>query len=201
MKIDRTFFGGMTFVATLGAALLAACGRAGIASAGGGVNVFEGLQGTYAVACARKALPSEAGAVTASDDGSVTVGDLVGADRANVSLRVREYESPSAATVVDRCSPARLTWDFIVFGQIRDLGKTKTYSGPVGSAANARVVEFTYHGFNLVQGSLRGMELPLLDTKTQVAYLLDGNTLYLDEGPRGADGLASRLGKRFGVRQ
>lgn len=201
MTFDKKFFGGLAFVATLAAALLAACGRSGMASASGAANAFKDLQGTYAVACAWKGPSTDAESAAVSDDGSVTVGELVGADKASVRLRIREYESPTGAASGDPCAPTRLSWDVIVFGQIRDLGKTRICPGPAGTAVKARVVEFTYRGFDLVKGSVRGMELPLLDTTTQIAYLLDGNRLYLDQGPRDAGGPAGSLGKRFGVRQ
>lgn len=192
-------------VAALSAAL-AACGGGGgdgggSEQASAGANVFEGMQGTYVVACDGWIDPTNGVYPSSSNEGSITIAELVGTDRANVSLRSKSYESPAGDTSGGRCESTKQTGDITVTGQIRDLGTTKTYTGPNGTPVAAKVVEFTYYGFTLSKGSLDGVTVPLPNATTQIGYVLDGGKLYLGKGTRGADGLAKELGKRFGVKQ
>jgi hypothetical protein len=182
-------------------AALAACGGGGSSSdsAGSGSNVFEGMQGTYVVACDGWADPYGLNE-SWSNDGSITVSELVGSDRANVSIRSKGYKSPAGDTSGGHCDSTKLDGDITVTGQIRDLGTTKVYTGPTGAPVTAKIVEFTYFGFTLAKGSLSGT-IPLPNATTQIGFVLDGKNLYLGKGTRGADGLAKELGKRFGVKQ
>ena len=187
-------------------AALAACGGGGgdgggSEQASAGSNVFEGMQGTYVVACDGWSDPTNGLNRSWSSDGSITIAELVGTDRANVSLRSKGYESPAGDTSGGRCDSTKQTGDITVTGQIRDLGKTKNYTGADGKPVTAKVVEFTYYGFTLSMGSLDGVTVPLPNTTTQIGYVLDGNKLYVGKGSRGEDGLAKELGKRFGVKQ
>ena len=207
MKTDphlKHFFG-ITLAAMI-AATLAACGGGGSSSAGTATasagtdnNAFKDLQGTYAIACDGSADTTGLNA-SWSNQGSVVVTDLVGSDKANVTLHSLSYTSPAGDSSGGRCDAARLSTDITVTGQIRALGTTKSYTGPTGAVVTAQVVEFTYYGFTIAKGSLSGT-LPLPNTTTQIGYVIDGNKLYLGHGHRGADGLGDTLSSRFGVRQ
>jgi hypothetical protein len=190
-------FFGITLAATIAAALTA-CGGGG-SSAGTDNNPFKALQGTYAVAC--DGFADTTGLNTSwSSQGSVAVTDLVGSDKANVTLHSLSYSSPAGDSSGGSCDAARLTTDLTVTGQIRALGTTKAYTDAGGATVAAQVVEFTYYGFTITKGSLSGT-LPLPNTTTQIGYVLDGNKLYLGHGHRGTDGLGDALSRRYGLRQ
>ena len=86
-----------------------------------------------------------------------------------------------------------------VTGEMRDLGKTKTYTLSSGKKVSAKVVEVSCESFTLRKGQLRGT-IPTPGAKTLMAYLVDGNKLYLSSGNREADGLGDGLSSRFGVK-
>lgn len=195
--------------------LLSACGGGGSSSDGtdsvtSGPNAFKDMQVTYAVACKgwQETTYTAGVGVTpsanVSDQGSVAITALVGTDRANVTVHATAYKSAPNDPAGSKCDPAALTEDITVTGQIRDLGTTKLYAapnGPAGAKVTAKVVEFTYYGFTMAKGVLSGVDIPTPNMTTQVAYLIDGDKLYLGSGGRGADGLALHLATRFGVKQ
>jgi len=187
--------------AILSAALFVACGGGGSSgdpapTAPVVANAFSDLQGSYAVAC--RAQP---GATTNySDQLTITVSELIGTDRANVSVRARGYQSPAADKSGAQCDPAALTDDVTVTGQMRDLGRTVALKGPANKPVNVRLVELTYYGFTLAKGSLGDVAIPLPNATTQIGYLLDGNALYVTKGLRGLDASGAKLSSRFGER-
>lgn len=178
----------------LGAAL-AACGGSDEGSGDTSANVFKPMLGTYTVACSGyQSLDTNV-----SDDGAVTITELVGADRAKVSIRARSYASPATDPGGRQCDAGKISTDMTVTGEMRDLGKTKTYTLSSGKKVSAKVVEVSCESFTLRKGQLRGT-IPTSGAKTLMAYLVDGNKLYLSSGNREADGLGNGLSSRFGVK-
>lgn len=180
MNHKTLFISAAIFLATL-----SGCGGGGgdAGSSGNDNNVFRSLAGTYAVACK---------STTIGEDGSVTIDGLSGSDRAQVSVNWRQYSQPS-------CASSTLVADATAKGEIRSLGKTKTYTH-LGQTVTAQVVEFTYTALTISKGSYSG-SLPTFGTTTQMAYLLDGNKLYLSRGSRDADGVGTNLSPIAGVKQ
>jgi hypothetical protein len=209
MKLQQSrslcVLGGLTAVC-MSAALICACGGGGSDSTdttsdatSSTSNVFKDLVGTYTVAC-RNDVDVPNSSVNISSQGSVSVTQLVGSDRANVTLHALLYSSPASDISGTQCADAALDLDLTVAGQIRDLGKTKNVVTADGTHKVAKVVEFTFSGFTLGKGSIGG-SVPALNTTTQIGYVFDGSKLYLGSGTRDADGIASSLHSRYGVKQ
>lgn len=182
-------------VITLLCATLAACGGSDDGNGDTSANTFKPMLGTYTVACSGY----QSRDTNVSEDGSVTITELVGADRAKVSIQARNYASPSTDPGGRQCDAAKVNTDLTVTGEIRDLGKTKTYTRPDGSKITAKVVEVSCETFTMRKGQLSGT-IPTPGAKTLMAYLVDGNKLYLSSGNREADGLGNGLSTRFGVK-
>ena len=185
-------------------AALAACGGGGSSSDASTTpataNSFSTLQGSYAIACDGRIDTSGLNPSQGSQ-ATIVVGDLVGADKVNVSLRTLGYTTPKGDPRGGSCDPATLTGDLTVTAQIRDLGASKNYVNAAGATVSVKLVELSYVGLTLSKGTLSGLTIPMAGATTKVGYLLDGNKLYALKGGRGADGLGESLSPRFGVKQ
>ena len=90
------------------------------------------------------------------------------------------------------CAASTLNVDVTANGMLSDKGTTKNYPDATGKTVTAKVATFTYTGMTLSKGNLT-MSLPTFGTTTDIAYVLDGNNLYVTKGVRGADGLGDSL--------
>ena len=192
--------------------VLTACGGGGGSSgdeearSSSSGNVFSATQGRYVVSCDDRS----GGGHLWSLDGSVTVGELIGKDRVKITATRSDYEDavqpdPSSLGFIkveqgsDRCDRTYLTKEVTITGEIRDLGATKTYVLN-GRSVVAKVVEFTYTGVTFHKGSFEG-SLPMPGVTIKMAYVHDGQRLYLSTYRRDADGVGSKLTRLFGVKQ
>lgn len=172
------------------AVLLNACGG-GSSSSGSTssnisatINTLDALRGTYVMACKGD---NNNGAAGESSQGTTTITTTPGSTGgAVVSMHLLNYTGST------NCSASTLDTDVTVNGQVSGKGTTKNYIDATGSTVTANVVTFTYTGMTLAVGNLAG-SLPVAGVTTDVAYVLNGNNLYVSKGHRGADGLGDSL--------
>jgi hypothetical protein len=106
--------------------------------------------------------------------------------KASISAH-RQYYQNSA-----NCDAATLDTDFTFPGTASDKAGRKNYTNAAGKPVTAKVATIAYSGFTLSRGNLK-LSLPAPCATTDMAYVLDNNTLYLSKGHREADGLGDSL--------
>ena len=77
-------------------------------------------------------------------------------------------------------------------GTVSDKAGSKNYKTAAGKPVTANLATVAYSGFRLAKGNL-SFKMPMAGATTDVAYVLDNNTLYLSKGHREADGLGDAL--------
>lgn len=85
-----------------------------------------------------------------------------------------------------------LDTDMTFLGTASDKAGSKNYTNAAGKPVTAEVATIAYTGFTLSKGNL-DFSLPMLGATTDMAYVLENNTLYLSKGHREADGLGDAL--------
>lgn len=177
--------------------LLVACGGGGNSSTDttttattttASTDTFAALKATYVLACTGETFRNLDGTISKveSSQGTVIVATASGSTATTVSLRSQYYLGSTD------CAASTLNTDVTANGTLSDKGTTKNYTDATGKTVTAKIATFTYTGMTLSKGNLT-MSLPTFGTTTDIAYVLDGNNLYVTKGVRGTDGLGDSL--------
>jgi hypothetical protein len=176
-------------VLSLPAIFLGACGGGDssspsptIAPSSALTTTLDGLAGTYVAACSDE---SYAPNQPVSRQASIVI-----TPAKTVSVQFQYYDSSA------NCTAANLTQDVTVTGQLSGKATTKNYKDATGKTLTANVVTFSFTGMTLSKGTFSGT-LPTSGLTTDIAYVLNGNTLNVAKGHREADGLGDSLSKPF----
>ena len=100
--------------------------------------------------------------------------------------------SQALGAIKASCDAAALDFDLTFLGTAADKPGSKSYTNAAGKPVTASVATIAYSGFKLAKGNL-SVALPAAGATTDMAYVLENNTLYLSKGPRGLDGLGGSL--------
>lgn len=154
------------------------------------------MGGTYILPCTGTTFTTSSGSnATNSESKTATITITPeGSGKASISAHYQYFENSA------RCDPAALNFDMTFIGTASDKAGSKIYTNADGKPVTANLVTVAYSGFKLSKGSLN-VSLPRAGATTDMAYVLDNNTLYLSKGPRGADGLGAALTKKGAVKQ
>ncbi len=182
----------LTFVATA----LSACGGGGggdsstdAAGKAAAVTSIAQMAGTYVMPCTGKTFPPSSDPTAAKSE-SQTATIVISADaasgKASVSARSQTYLNSA------NCEAAALDFDLTFRGTAVDKPGSKNYTSAVGKSVTASVATIAYTGFTFAKGNLN-ISLPSAGATTDMAYVLENNTLYLSKGHREADGLGDAL--------
>jgi len=187
----------------LPAILLGACGGGGdsssasptIAPSSVVATTLDGLSGNYVAACedlsyksytpATQQVPASSVAMAVSRQASIVI------TPANVVTAHFQYYDGSAD-----CTATTLTQDVTATGQLTAKAASKNYMDATGKTLTASVATFSFNGMTISKGSFTG-SFPTPGATTDIAYVLNGNTLNVAKGHREADGLGDRLSKPF----
>lgn len=187
----------------LPAVLLVGCGGGGdsgsaspaIAPSSVAATTLDGLSGNYVAACednsynsytpATQQAPATSVAIAVSRQASIVI------TPANVvTARIQYYEGSA------NCTAATLTQDMTATGQLTAKAASKNYKDATGKTLTASVATFSFIGMTISKGSFTG-SFPTPGATTDIAYVLNGNTLNVAKGHREADGLGDSLSKPF----
>jgi hypothetical protein len=181
------------------AVLITGCGGGGDAgsnsstaavSASATISPLTFLHGTYTVACLGHRYTNG----DISSQGTITVAAVPGSAESEVTVRVQTYTGSTS------CNAANVDFDASATGRLTKKDMTKIYTMATGERFTANVVTVKYSGLTLSKGSIT-TGLPALGVTTDMAYVLDGNTLHLASGYRDADGLGEILHERTATKQ
>jgi hypothetical protein len=184
------------FTVTLITTALSACGGGG---SEGSSNDASGksaasasiaqMGGTYTLPCTGTTFqPSADPSADKSESETATIVITPDASTGKASISAhRQYYRNSI-----NCDAATLDTDFTFLGTASDKAGSKNYTNAAGKPVTAKVATIAYSGFTLSRGNLK-LSLPVPGATTDMAYVLDNNTLYLSKGHREADGLGDAL--------
>jgi hypothetical protein len=182
----------LTFVATA----LSACGGGGggdgstdASGKAAPASSIKQMAGTYIMPCKGTTFaPSSDPTAAKSESETVTI--VISADaasgKATISARLQSYVNSAS------CEAAALDFDLTFLGTAVDKPGSKTYTNAAGKPVTASVATIAYTGFRFAKGNLN-VSLPAAGATTDMAYVLDNNTLYLSKGHREKDGLGDAL--------
>jgi hypothetical protein len=181
----------LTFVATA----LSACGGGGNDSStdtsgkAAAVTSIAQMASTYVMPCTGETFrPSSDPTAAKSESQTATI--VISADaasgKATISAQLKYYRNSAS------CDAATLSDDLTFFGTAVDKPGSKNYTNAAGKPVTANVATITYTGITLSKGNL-SFSLPLPGATTNMAYVLENNTLYLSKGHRELDGLGDAL--------
>ena len=143
--------------------------------------------GTYVLACKSDGDQSSLESIQ-SNQGTIVITPNAATGKAEARAHYQYYKGSGT------CDPSALKGDLTVSGSITAKGATKYYPDVAGKAVIANVVTFNYSSMTLSKGNLSG-GIPSFGTPVDMAYFLDGNTLYLNKGHREADGLGDSISR------
>lgn len=182
------------FLLTLVATALSACGgggndgstgTSGTTTAG---TVIAQIAGTYILPCTvtlPAASPDPAAAKGKSEAATIVITpDSSG--KASISARYQRYLNSTT------CEAAALDFDLTLLGTAVDKFGNKTYTDAAGKPVTASIATVSYNGLTFSKGNLN-FKLPAAGASTDIAYVIENNTLYLSKGHRGTDGLGDAL--------
>lgn len=180
----------LTFVATA----LSACGGGGDSSTdssgtAGAVSSIAQMAGTYIMPCKGTTFaPSSdpSAATSESETATIVIGPDAATGKATISARRQTYRNSAT------CDAAALEFDLTFRGTATDGPGSKNYTNAAGKPVKANVATIAYTGFSFAKGNLN-IRLPAPGATTNLAYVLENNTLYLSKGSRQADGLGDSL--------
>jgi hypothetical protein len=184
------------FTVTLITAALGACGGGGSDSSSNDASgkstastSIAQMGGTYILPCRGTTFqPSADPSADKSESETATIvitPDTV-TGKASISAHHQYYRNSV------NCDAATLDSDLTFLGTASDKAGSKNYTNAAGKPVTAKVATIAYSGFTLSRGKL-DLSLPTLGATTDMAYVLDNNTLYLSKGRREADGLGDAL--------
>jgi hypothetical protein len=183
--------------------LLGACGGGGdsssasptIAPSSVVATTLDGLSGNYVAACEDLSYKTYMSATPQASESSVAVAASRQASivitPANVVTAHFQYYEGSAD-----CMAATLAQDVTATGQLTAKAASKNYMDATGKKITASVATFSFNGMKISKGSFTG-SFPTPGATTDIAYVLNGNTLNVAKGHREADGLGDSLSKPF----
>ena len=203
MKSSNRQFHALALI-SIASAALAACGGGGDAGSAGSAgsagtstilaantSPLAAMQGTYVMPCDGDKYNGPAGE---SSQATITVTAAPGSNQVDAAVHYSYYDGSTD------CASATLNFDITGTGHITSKATTKAYTDAAGKSVSANVMTLTYGGMTLSKGIFTGT-FPLPGATTDIAYVLDGNTLSWAKGVRGADGLGDSLSARTAVRQ
>jgi hypothetical protein len=181
----------LTFVATA----LSACGGGGgdsstdTAGKSAAVTSIAQMAGTYVMPCTGKTFPPSSDPTAAKSE-SQTATIVISADaasgKATISARRQIYLNSTS------CEADALNFDLTFLGTAVDKTGSKNYTNAAGKPVTASVATIAYTGLKFSKGNLT-FSLPMPGATTDMAYVLENNTLYLSKGPRDLAGLGDAL--------
>ena len=181
------------FAVSLVTAALSACGGGSsnndAAAQTAAASSVAQMGGTYILPCTGEIFsgPSSVdGATRASRTVTIVITPDAATGNAKVSVHNQYYRNS------DKCDAAMLDEDLTFFGIASDKAGNKDYKTAAGKPVTAKVVSVAYTGLRLSKGNLK-ISLPTAGATTDMAYVLDNNTLYLSKGHREKDGLGDAL--------
>lgn len=154
------------------------------------------MGGTYIMPCSGKSFTQsfDPDSTNSESKAATIVITPDGSGKASISAHYQYFEKSA------RCDPAALDFDMTFIGTASDKAGSKIYKNADGKLVKANLVTVAYSGFKLAKGSLN-VSLPRAGATTDMAYVLDNNTLFLSKGPRDADGVGAALTKKGAVKQ
>lgn len=183
------------FTATVIAAALSACGGGGggdsstdSSGKAAAVTSIGQMGGTYVLPCKGETfeLSKLDGRRSESREGTIVITPDSGTGSATISMHSKYYKNSA------NCDSAALDFDMTFRGTATDAPGSKTYTNAAGKPVTAKVVTIAYAGFTLSKGNL-DFALPTPGATTNMAYVVENNTLYVSKGRREADGLGDAL--------
>jgi hypothetical protein len=183
------------FTVTLITTALSACGGGGSDDSSNDASgkstastSIAQMGGTYIFPCTGTTFqPSADPSAAKSESKTATIvitPDATG--KASISAHYQYYRNSV------NCDAATIDTDLTFLGTAIDKAGSKNYTNAAGKPVAAKVATIAYSGFTLSRGNLK-LSLPAPGATTDVAYVLDNNTLYLSKGRREADGLGDAL--------
>lgn len=181
----------LTFVATA----LSACGGGGGDSStdtsgkAAATTSIAQMAGTYVMPCDGMefgGLGMADGLKSYSRTGTVVITPDPATGNATIRAQFKYYRNSA------NCDALTLFQDLTFFGTAVDNNGSKNYTNAAGKPVTAKVATIAYTGITLSKGNL-DFSLPLPGATTNMAYVLENNTLYLSKGHREADGLGDAL--------
>ena len=178
------------------ASVLSACGGGGDSS---GSNDAAGkstastsiaqMGGTYVMPCTGTTFaPSSDPDAAKSESKAATI--VITPDsttgKAGISAHYQYYRNSA------NCDAAAIDFDLTFLGTASDKAGSKNFKNAEGKPVAANLATITYSGFRFSKGVLN-MSLPTAGATTDMAYVLEKNTLYLSKGHREADTLGDSL--------
>jgi hypothetical protein len=146
------------------------------------------MSGTYVLPCTGATFaPSSDPDDAKSESKTATIviaPDATG--KASINAHYQYYRNSA------NCDPATLDFDMTFLGTATDKPGSKNYTNAAGKPVTASIATIAYSGFRLAKGNLN-VSLPTPGATTDMAYVLENNTLYLSKGRREADGLGDAL--------
>lgn len=106
--------------------------------------------------------------------------------KATISAHYQHYFNSAT------CEAEATDFDLTFLGTAVDKSGSKTYTNAAGKPVTASVATIAYTGFKFSKGNLK-FSLPTAGATTNMAYVIENNTLYLAKGSREADGLGDSL--------
>lgn len=180
----------LSFVVTA----LSACGGGGDSSAdssgtAGAVSSITQMAGTYIMPCKGTTFgprSDPSAATSESETATIVIAPDTATGKATISARAQTYRNSAT------CDAAALEFDLTFHGMATDGPGSKNFMNAAGKPVTAKVATITYTGITLSKGNL-DFSLPLPGATTNLAYVLENNTLYFAKGSRQADGLGDSL--------
>lgn len=182
------------FILTVVATALSACGGGGndssTSSSGKAATSSSIAQigGTYVMPCKGTTFaPSPDPTAAKSESETATIVITPDANgQATISAHRQIYINSAT------CEAGAIDFDLTFLGTAVDKSGNKTYTNAAGKPVTASVATIAYTGFKFSKGNL-DFKLPAAGATTNMAYVIENNTLYLSKGKREADGLGDSL--------
>lgn len=190
MKSPMHYMFALTFIASA----LSACGGGGgdssTETSGKAVaSSVAQIAGTYVLPCKGEDFRGSStldGATSDSETATIVITPDPATGNATINARLKYYRNSA------NCDASTLDTDLTFLGTATDKAGSKSYTNAAGKPVTAKVATIVYTGLTLSKGNLK-FSLPTPGATTDMAYVLENNTLYLSKGSRGADKLGDAL--------